>query len=363
MTLTCGSLFSGIGGFDLGFENAGMEVVWQVEQDKYCLKLLEAKWPNTKRYTDVRNVGKRNLEAVDVICGGFPCQDLSVAGRRAGLAGSRSGLWTEFARIIGELRPRWVVIENVPGLLSSNEGRDMGILTGKLAELRYWWAYRVLDAQYFGLAQRRRRVFIVASLGRTGAAQVLFEPESVSGDSPPRREKGKELAAAVAASPRSRGDRSGTRQDNETGLAVIGFDGSRGTYSGDVAAPLTVNGSGANPGKADNQYVAFGGGNTSGAIDVSTSIATKDFNTETLLVARPLKSGGNDRRDESHETHIAFTQNTRDEVRLIGGKGDRVGALAAQPGTKQQNYVADMGVRHLTPVECERLQGDRKSVV
>src|SRR3990167_5596480 len=120
-----GSLFTGVGGFDLGFERAEMTCAWQAEKDKHCLQVLANHWPNIKRYEDVKDVG-RNAEPIDLLCGGFPCQDLSVAGKRAGLAGERSGLWFEFARIIGELRPRWVVIENVPGLLSSNSGRDFG---------------------------------------------------------------------------------------------------------------------------------------------------------------------------------------------------------------------------------------------
>jgi DNA (cytosine-5)-methyltransferase 1 len=117
VAITCGSLFSGIGGFDLAFQRAGIETIWQVEIDEKCLNILVRHFPNAERYTDVRTVGKQNLTPVDVICGGFPCQDLSVAGKRAGLAGERSGLWHEFHRIISELEPRWVVIENVPGLL------------------------------------------------------------------------------------------------------------------------------------------------------------------------------------------------------------------------------------------------------
>jgi DNA (cytosine-5)-methyltransferase 1 len=200
-----GSLFTGIGGFDSGFELAGMECAWQVEKDKYANQVLKQHWPNVKRYKDVNSVGERNLKPIGLICGGFPCQDLSVAGQRAGLAGERSGLWFEFARIIEELHPRWVVIENVPGLLSSNKGRDMGILTGKLAELGYWWAYRVLDSQYFGVAQRRRRVFIVGHLTEpTYPTKVLFEPESIERHTAPSREQGQGIAAPVNASSPSR---------------------------------------------------------------------------------------------------------------------------------------------------------------
>ena len=114
--MTHGSLFSGIGGIDLGFEWAGIETRWQVEIDDYCQKLLSIRFPHTKKFTDVRKVGSHNLEKVDIISGGFPCQDISVAGKGAGIEGERSGLWTELHRVISELRPRFAFIENVPML-------------------------------------------------------------------------------------------------------------------------------------------------------------------------------------------------------------------------------------------------------
>src|SRR5574340_1516654 len=131
-----GSLFSGIGGFDLAFENAGMSCAWQCEIDKKASAVLAKHWPATKRYEDVRTINGENTEPVDLICGGFPCQDLSVAGKRKGLAGERSGLWFEFNRILSELRPQWIVIENVPGLLSSNRGRDFAVLLSGRSEER-----------------------------------------------------------------------------------------------------------------------------------------------------------------------------------------------------------------------------------
>ena len=177
--ITFGSLFAGIGGFDNGFENAGMECLWKVEKDKHCRMVLKYHDKGAEVFEDVKTVGKRNLRPVDVICAGVPCQDVSVAGKRKGLAGDRTGLFFEFERIVSELQPEWFVFENVPGLLSSNEQRDFATILGRLGECGYLQAYRVLNSQYWGVAQRRRRVFIVGHLGGTGAIQVLFEPEGL----------------------------------------------------------------------------------------------------------------------------------------------------------------------------------------
>ena len=190
MQISHGSLFSGIGGFDCGFERAGAETKWQVEIDPFCLAVLKTRFPKVKRFTDVKEVGKHNLEPVDVISGGFPCQDLSTAGKRGGLSASRSVLFFEFARIIGELQPRWIVVENVPGLFSSNQGKDFRTVIETLCELGYGVAWRVLDSQFFGVAQRRRRVFIVGRFGKPCPAEVLFASESGAGDSPQGRKAG-----------------------------------------------------------------------------------------------------------------------------------------------------------------------------
>lgn len=206
MALTFGSLFAGIGGLDLGLERAGMRCAWQVEIDKYCQFVLSRHWPHAPRHGDITQLKGSELGAVDLLCGGFPCQDVSLAGRRAGLAGKRSGLFFEFARLIDELAPEWVIIENVPGLLSSNRGRDMGAVLGTLGELGYGYAYRVLDAQFFGVPQRRRRVVIVGNSRDWAApASVLFEPESLRGDSPPRREARSRITGSLAASSGSGG--------------------------------------------------------------------------------------------------------------------------------------------------------------
>jgi DNA (cytosine-5)-methyltransferase 1 len=159
VTLTIGSLFSGIGGLELGLEWAGLgPVLWQVEQDAFCNGILARHWPNAARFHDVRTVGATDLPMVDVICGGFPCQDVSSAGKRAGLAGERSGLWREFARITGELRPRAVVVENV----RSGVTRYLCAVRTDLHQLGYRTRAVEVSAAEVGAPQLRRRVFVLA---------------------------------------------------------------------------------------------------------------------------------------------------------------------------------------------------------
>jgi DNA (cytosine-5)-methyltransferase 1 len=181
------SLFDGCHMFGLGARRAGFGCAGTSEIDTHAANVTRYHYPNTPQLGDVRDVGATDA---DLIIGGFPCQDLSVAGDRRGLAGERSGLFWEIVRIARESSPRWLLLENVPGLLSSNGGRDMGAVLGALGELGYGWAYRVFDAQHFGVPQRRRRVFIVGCFGDARrAGEVLFEPESVRGNPTPRRQE------------------------------------------------------------------------------------------------------------------------------------------------------------------------------
>jgi DNA (cytosine-5)-methyltransferase 1 len=167
------SVFAGIGGFDLGFEQVGMTPTAQVEISDGRRDILAAHWPNVRRGSDVCSVSGTELGEPDLIVGGFPCQDTSIAApHRAGLDGKRSGLFYEFvrlvdevARLVDESKPRWVCIENPVGLLKSNGGRDMAAVVGNLADLGYGWAYRVVDSQHLGSAQRRQRVLVVGHRG------------------------------------------------------------------------------------------------------------------------------------------------------------------------------------------------------
>jgi len=157
--LTFGSLFAGIGGIDLGFERAGLQCKWQVEIDDYARRVLAKHWPDVHRHDDVRTWPNEHAESVDIIVGGFPCQDISYAGKGAGLAGERSGLFYEVARIVSEMGPRFVVLENVAALLT----RGMGDVLGTLASLGYHAEWHCIPSGYFGTHFRRDRVFIVAS--------------------------------------------------------------------------------------------------------------------------------------------------------------------------------------------------------
>lgn len=143
---------------DLGLERAGMECAWQVEIDPFCRKVLTKHWPNVPKFNDVREVGKLNLERVDLIAGGFPCQDVSEAGARVGLDGQRSGLWREFHRIVSELRPRFVLVENVTGLFD----RGIDRVLGDLAAIGYDAEWSVLSACAFTAPHARERVFLLA---------------------------------------------------------------------------------------------------------------------------------------------------------------------------------------------------------
>ena len=264
------SLFTGIGGLDLGLERAGLRVLWQCEADEWRRSVLRAHWPDVACHPDVRGVpvgepargrsavtpcdepigGRRQARArvpgsADLVCGGFPCQDLSVAGKRAGLAGERSGLFFEFTRAADALLSDggWVRVENVPGLLSSNGGRDFAVILATLADLGFHdLAWRVLDSRHFGVPQRRRRVYILARRARgRRACQVLLEPESGGGH--PQANNGPREDVAHTLTPRT-----GSRHSHEDVLdyVVTAFDstggGSKGLSLSDDFAPGTGTG-------------------------------------------------------------------------------------------------------------------------
>lgn len=376
-------LFEGISGFGLAFKRAGATILAVCEINSDCQKVLRRHHPDAELISDVKTINANtfNGESIAVLAGGFPCQDLSVAGQRKGLAGERSGLWFEFIRIIGDHKPRWVVIENVPGLLSSNSGRDFAVILRGLVECGYGVCWRVLDSQYDGVAQRRARVFVVASFGSADAAEILFERDGSAWDSPPRREAEARIAPTLESGANRTG---GTRPPGSTvdtaesltpqlaGTLRSNGDAHSGFEFADGLVAATLN-SGGNSGgfrtEPGEHLVAFNwqaGGN-------QTTLGADAEKTSCLHVGQVPA--------------IAFAQNTRDEVRYINGDGlvadtlrtKRPGeggihgddthlipvlspSLNTQSGSHHapdtKAYVASQfGVRRLTPTECERLQG------
>jgi DNA (cytosine-5)-methyltransferase 1 len=170
--LRVGSLFSGIGGIDRGLESVGCQVEWFCESDPFCRSVLERHWPGTHCFEDVRDVGFETAPAIDILAGGFPCQDVSDAGDRTGIEGERSGLWTEFARLVREFRPRYVVVENVTGLLS----RGMGDVVGDLASSGYDAEWECVPAAAVGAPHLRARVWLLAYPCRVGGAAGTDAP-------------------------------------------------------------------------------------------------------------------------------------------------------------------------------------------
>ena len=191
-----GSVCSGVEAATVAWKGLGFEPQWFSEIEKFPSAVLQHHYPNVPNYGDMTKFKEwPDDRSISLLVGGTPCQSFSVAGLRKGLADPRGNLMLTYLAIADRYRPRWLVWENVPGVLSSNRGRDFGTFLGALGKLRYGFAYRVLDAQYFRLAQRRKRVFVVAHLGDwRRAAAVLFERESLSGHPAPCRKKRQEAA-------------------------------------------------------------------------------------------------------------------------------------------------------------------------
>ncbi len=333
------SLFSGIGGFDLAFERAGMECVSVCEIDKNAQAILRRHFPKAELFDDVRKVGiaTHGRKSIDVVCGGFPCQDLSVAGKRAGLAGERSGLWFEFARIIDELEPSWVVIENVPGLLSSDKGRDFAVIIQWLAQRGYGVVWRVLDAQYFGVPQRRRRVFLVASLGNGRSAEVLFERESGAGNTKPSGEAGEVFAFYAGQGSKAGsiayGNQSPTLKAASSGTNQVPTITPPLRASGGVTSSPTMN-----KNKSDLDFLVS-------IVEQNNFVSTPDMISLRANPAQPLISFDANRDGTTYCEGITPTLKH-------GGDGEK-----AHNAYAKLSVTHSQGVRRLTPTECERLQG------
>ena len=358
------SVFSGVEAASLAFEQLGWEPVCFCEVDEFPSQVLRKRFPRVPNLGDIRDVRwkevLREWGPVDLVVGGSPCQSFSIAGNRTGLEGE-SGLMWEYVRAVREIMPRWLLWENVPGALSSSNGEDFRCLLESLDDLGYGLAWRVLDAQFFGVAQRRRRVFVVGRLGDPeGPCEVLIEPESLRWDSPTSREKRAELARGA-----------GIR------AKVAGFKFSAGSSAGstgygDELSPTLI---------ADYHNAAVyglagnienrkpeNGGNGAGWCDPDENgMYTLTATDRHAVCMTDTQSGASVSEETSgaltcHSAKdapvVAFAQNTRDEVRLQNVDGSIAGALSANPGMKQTTYIADgYALRRLTPLECERLQG------
>jgi DNA (cytosine-5)-methyltransferase 1 len=394
-----GSICSGVAPQTKAWKALGLDCAWFSEIEPFPSAVLKHHFPEIPNLGDFTQIGSKH-GSIDLLVGGTPCQSFSVAGKRAGLDDPRGNLTIEFARLAQRLRPRWLVWENVPGVLSIDGGRTFGAFLGLLGELGYGFAYRVLDAQYFGVAQRRRRVFVVGCIGNwRAAAAVLFERESLSGNPAPSREKGQGTTFATAPSLTASGrgvERTGESRgqypvvaiglDEEQNAVVDGFGCLKsrergGGFEGCVGVPET-----ARCLSTKNER-----------IDAETETFIPTFSIQSVNMVRERKQKGIGISDEEvmytvtgRDQHaVAFAENQRGELRTseiapqlscAGGKpGSGYPAVAFQQNasaevrtgdvayTLNQNFNASgrnagmvqqsMAVRRLTPRECERLQG------
>lgn len=401
------SLFDGIGGFCRAFERAGARVAATVEINEAAAAVSARHFPNAVQFRDVTEVSADDFRAAGfipergVVTAGWPCQDFSVAGRRAGLDGARSGLWWEVVRVLADLKPRWFLGENVPGLLSSvcdpqceggcmeTHGGALGAVLGSLGQLGYGVAYRVLDAQYFGVPQRRERVFIVGHLGVpwSAPAQILFEPESGEGDSAPGREAWPPVAAGVTAGAGGAGRevapaliaRYGKGSDSKGSDSFVIQKGN-GALTGGVpfvVQPLAMRGreGGAELeiGPEDGPYNCLRAGD--GGSSRNQLIAVSFHENErgeitTSDTAGTLKVGGG--KPGQGYPAVCVTGEHTHALTSAGASEDGTGrgtpiislAVAGDFSTSEDvaqddtNLVAsETIVRRLTELECERLQG------
>ena len=318
-----GSLFAGIGGFDLGLSWAGYDIVWQVELNEWCRKVLAKHWPDATRFADIRDCGLHNLEPVDVICGGFPCTDISLAGKQAGLNGEQSSLWWEMRRIVGELRPRYVIVENVPNLLI----RGFDRVLGSLSEIGYDAEWDVISAHDVGAPHLRQRLWIVAY---PCGSKSGVEEHSGSG-------QGRQSTDALPSTLLPCGNRTPGRTGTGTGGAVAYPTGARGeAWDGD--------GLGTDHRSRRHQGVAAGQGGEGGAAAVEDT-------TRKQLEER-IDNGGEDKRRPHGQptrsgTPVAHAIGPRLEGHpRHGAVGNECGRVASGP----DGSVAPEGL-------CERTAG------
>ena len=331
-----GSVCSGVEAATVAWHDLGWEPQFFSEFDEFPSAVLKNHYPDVPNYGDMTKYKDWNLndKSIDLLVGGTPCQSFSISGLRKGLHDDRGNLMLEYLRMADELKPKWIVWENVVGVLSSNKGRDFGTFLTALGEIGYGFAYRVLDAQYFGVPQRRRRVFVVGCLGDwRSAGKVLFKPDCLSGDPPPSRAQGERLAPTVTTGPPF------SRTGNER-----------------VEAEALVT------------FARVGHGQYSDKENIASTIRARDYKDATDLitfspqnaVAIPIHdqatrfSGKRGEKQDGKGNGFGIGEDGAPMNTLT--RGDRH-AVAYKDYLRFFDTFREMKVRRLTPRECERLQG------
>jgi len=336
-----GSVCSGIEAATAAWHPLGWRPVFFAEIAAFPSAVLAYRYPEVPNLGDFTQITRERIaDDIDLLVGGTPCQSFSIAGLRGGLADERGNLALEYLRLADRLRPRWLVWENVPGVLSSNGGRNFGAILGGMVELGYGFAYRVLDAQHFGVPQRRRRVFVVGYLGDwRPAAAVLFERHCLSAHPAPRRQAGEAIAPTIASRP-SGGGGLGTDFDCDGGLiaeTVRSHPRAGSNSIGNVAMCLN-----AHPSRMDAE---------------SETLIAFDTTQITSRTNRARPAAGNPCHTlaaQAHPPAVAYRTTGNDGCYETG---DRIGALNTGSDPNQQVLMQASAVRRLTPKECERLQG------
>jgi DNA (cytosine-5)-methyltransferase 1 len=399
-----GSVCSGIEAATAAWHSLGWQPAFFSEIEPFPRAVLAHHYPTVPLHGDFTTIGADQYGAIDLLVGGTPCQSFSVAGLRGGLDDDRGNLALEFLRLADRKRPRWVVWENVPGVLSSNGGRDFGSILGGLGELGYGFAYRVLDAQFFGVAQRRRRVFVVGYLGDwRPAAAVLFERHSMSGHPAPRREKGQRVADSLTVGANQCSGFPGDFTDcpwptdiaptlNAAFGAKQGLEDQHVNAGCPLFVPAVANAITASLANAatghnkDENVIAFDAYNQSETDGVSKTVAARNDQDTASCVAQPIMAGGPVSGNQSGDfvvTPFDTTQISSPHNYSNPQSGDPCHPLAAGAHPPAVAFEANMSfatpdtsgvnptltrrhhasvaiasaVRRLTPRECERLQG------
>ena len=340
------SVCAGIEAATVAWHHLGWEAAAFSEIEAFPRAVLAHHHPDVPLHGDFTTIKGYEYGPIDLLVGGTPCQSFSIAGLRGGLDDDRGNLALEFLRLAQRTRPKWLVWENVPGVLSSNGGRDFGSIIGGMVECGYGIAYRVLDAQYFGVPQRRRRVFVVGCLGdAASAAAVLFERQSLCGDSPPRREKREDVAGVLTSRASGGGGGPGAGTDEAAAGYLQPVTAHRMLSMGEYEQDEVASAMKARDYKDATDLVTQ-------AYSIMPMNSGKDYKARETDVAQPLMAGGPVGGNQGGDYVCAFdtynqtTSDVSQPIRSAASDVDKMGAV-----------LAHSAVRRLTPRECERLQG------